>query len=77
MSCKKCGHKLILGRAWVTEIEPDEEPYEADSEEDIDIPDCSMQLDVHYCPKCEIIHDIWDESGIQLIGNAQPAVSGG
>ena len=63
MSCKKCGHKLILGRAFVDYINPDPEPYESDQE--VEIEDISFNdfLDVHYCEGCEIIHDIWDDSG--------------
>jgi len=60
MSCKKCGHKLILGRVFVDYIIPDPEPYEPDQEVEIgDIPFNDF-LDVHYCEGCEIIHDIWD-----------------
>ena len=70
MPCSKCGHKLILGSAWITDIEPDDEPYEADVEEDIDPTDCNICLELHYCPQCEIIHDIWDDDGKHLIGDA-------
>ncbi len=45
IGCKKCGHKLILGTAWITEIEPDSEPYESGVEEEIDTIDC----DVCFC----------------------------
>ena len=69
MLCKKCGHKLILGKAWITEIEPDAEPYEADVEEEINIIDCNACFNLHYCPECQIIHDLWDDDREHLIGN--------
>ncbi len=66
MACSKCGHKLILGSAWITEIEPDAEPYESGVEEEIDIIDCNISFNLHYCPKCQIIHDIWDDDNLHL-----------
>lgn len=61
MPCEKCGHKLLLGRIIITDIVPDQEPYESDEEIEKDEIDCDIFLDVHYCENCEIIHDIWDD----------------
>lgn len=69
MSCIKCGYKLMLAKTWITEIEPDSEPYEADIEEDVDDIELNVCFDLYYCPKCEIIHDIWDDERNHLIGH--------
>jgi len=61
MPCKKCGHNLILGKTFITTIEPDQEPYEADEVIEMDEIECNIFLQLHYCPACKIIHDIWDD----------------
>ena len=67
--CKKCGNKLLLGSACISTIIPDQEPYEADELEEMDEIDINILLDVHYCEKCIIIHDISDDEKVHLIGN--------
>jgi len=66
--CKKCGNKLLLGKVWIESIHPDDEPYESGEEIEIDEIDFNESLLVHYCEKCEIIHDIWDDENVHLIG---------
>ena len=72
MTCQKCGHKLLLGVAYIEYVEPDQEPYEADEEIAKETIYTSIPLDVHYCEECEIIHDIWDDEGEHLIGHNNP-----
>lgn len=59
MACSKCKGKLILGSAWITEIEPDEEPFEADEVIDLDPIDCNESIEVYWCPKCERLENAW------------------
>ena len=66
MACEKCGHKLILGRVWFPDIEPDDEPYESGERVEMDRIECDIFLDVHWCPQCEIMTDIWDDNGKHL-----------
>jgi hypothetical protein len=68
--CSICEHKLILGKAWITEIEPDAEPYQAGVKKDMENIDCNVCLNLHYCPNCQIVHDLWDDDREHLIGNA-------
>lgn len=58
MACKKCGGKLILGRVDIDEVQPDQEPYESGEIEEMEPIQVFTFLEVHYCPKCKIIHDI-------------------
>jgi len=67
MPCSKCNHKLILARVSITEIDPDPEPYESGEHIGLNTIDCDIGLDLHYCPNCKIIHDIWDDDGKHLI----------
>ena len=68
MPCKNCGGKLLLGRADIIVIRPDPEPYEPDKEIHIDAFEPNISLDIHYCENCGIIHDIWDDENMHLIG---------
>ena len=58
MTCKNCGHKLLLGTVWVNEIIPDAEPYDSDEELEMEPIDISASFSVHCCEGCGEIVDI-------------------
>ncbi len=69
MGCKKCGGRLLLGSVGIDSVQPDQEPYESGESVDMEAIDVFTSFEVHYCEKCKIIHDLWDDSEIHLIGN--------
>ena len=61
---KKCRHKrLILMSAVNVEFTADQEPYEADKIEKAEVEILSIDINLHYCPKCNQVVDI-SEDGI-------------
>ena len=55
----KCEHKRpILVTAWIVELEPDSEPYEAGKEEEMDTIYSDNCLTGHYCKDCDTLLDI-------------------
>ena len=62
MPCDKCKGKTILGKTYITYIDPDQEPFEADELVELDEIECDICIDVHYCPKCKTINDWWDDN---------------
>lgn len=68
--CKQCGGKLILGKTYIEIIDPDQEPYEDGEREKLELIDCDICFNLHYCPNCEIIRDIWDDEKVHLTGDS-------
>ena len=55
----KCKHKRpILVTAYLTELEPDQEPYESGEYEEMETISTSICLSGHYCAKCDTLIDI-------------------
>ncbi len=57
--CKDCGHRLALVSAYVSEVEPDQEPYKSDEIKPVMIDGqevneigVSVTLTGKVCPKC-------------------------
>ena len=55
----KCKHKkLLLGYAYITEIEPDQEPYKAGVEikkDTIDLTYNAQEITCYWCEKCKTL----------------------
>jgi hypothetical protein len=61
----KCKHKkLMLLSANDVEFIPDEEPYEAGVIEPAGIDNIFVDLNMHYCPKCNVVIDVTIEPKI-------------
>ncbi len=64
--CNKCGHKTVLAIGYLSELSPDQEPYQSDVVEPCDSVGETIyeevSVGIHYCEQCQKISDIWIES---------------
>jgi len=64
----KCKHKrLVLATANLVEFEPDQEPFVSGKIECAGISRITVSgINIHYCPLCQMVHDIAVESAYDV-----------
>lgn len=61
--CKKCGGKVALCSDYISEIDPDSEPFEASVEKKLDSLPFNMEIVANVCVECNYIQDIFIQAG--------------